>query len=65
MTNEQLREARAKLGATQAELAIALGVSIPTIQNWERGTHRIPKPAALLVKGWDRWGYIPSKDWLS
>lgn len=38
---EILRELRERLGYTQAELADKLGVSLNTVNNAERGVHRI------------------------
>ena len=41
---------RAKLGLTQEDFAVAFGVSIGTVRNWEQGRRRPDGPArALLV----------------
>jgi putative transcriptional regulator len=40
---EELRAMRAKLGATQADLAAFIGVSLPTVRSWEQGTRPCPK----------------------
>ncbi len=37
MTGAEIREARARLGLTQVQLADALGVSPNTLARWERG----------------------------
>ncbi len=41
-TIEQLRQARAALGWTQAEVAESAGVSLPTIKRLERGNGVLP-----------------------
>ncbi|MDL1965754.1 MAG: transcriptional regulator [Thermodesulfobacteriota bacterium] len=38
-----IKELRNKLGLTQEQFAQKVGVTFPTINNWERGT-RIPHP---------------------
>lgn len=40
MTPEQFKEWRQIMGFTQGEAALALGVSKPTIENYERGQRR-------------------------
>lgn len=40
MTPEQIRELRARLGLTQAELASRLHVSQGTVADWERGKNQ-------------------------
>jgi DNA-binding transcriptional regulator YiaG len=62
MTPRELVAARKRLGLTQTQLAIAVGVSLPTISNWERGVHRIPPPAAKLIAEWARRGTIPARN---
>ncbi len=46
MTKEQIRELRRRLGLTQFQLAVRLGVTLATIQRWEAGTSK-PSPLAL------------------
>lgn len=41
LTNDDLRNLRAKAGLTQEEAARILGVSIGTLRNWEQGRSRI------------------------
>lgn len=48
MSPEQIREARAGLGMTQAEFAAALGSDIRTVQRWEAG-ERSPRGAAARM----------------
>lgn len=43
MERNDLRERRKALGLSQMELARLVGVSLPTIQIWERGVSK-PKP---------------------
>jgi transcriptional regulator with XRE-family HTH domain len=51
MTPEEFRAARAALGLSQAKMAQRLGVEGNTVWRWEKGTHPIPKWAAIIVKG--------------
>lgn len=44
----QAADARAKVGATQAEFAELLGVSVRTLQDWEQG-RREPSGAARTL----------------
>src|SRR5688572_28927371 len=44
----QSRAARALLNWTKAELASAAGISLPTLQRFENGTHT-PSPASLAA----------------
>jgi transcriptional regulator with XRE-family HTH domain len=37
-----IREARTRLGMTQAEAAYAIGVTVSTLNRWENG-HHIPR----------------------
>ena len=46
MIVEDLRGARRDAGISQEEVALAVGVSVPTIQSWETG-RRSPGLAAL------------------
>ncbi len=52
MTKEQIRELRQRLGLTQFQLAVRLGVTLATIQRWEAGTAR---PSPLAVEKLNRW----------
>lgn len=36
MTGAEIREARLKKGLTQQELAVKIGVSLNSVNNWER-----------------------------
>jgi transcriptional regulator with XRE-family HTH domain len=36
---EMLKSRRQAVGLTQKQVADALGLTVPTIQSWERGTH--------------------------
>lgn len=44
-----LREHRAALGMTQAELAVQLGVAPNTVARWERGERRIEHPRLVRL----------------
>ena len=50
MNGLDIKEIRAHLGVTQAELAKRLGVSERTVQNWESGT-TIPESKHALLRG--------------
>jgi repressor LexA len=50
----ELKEARARLGLTQGQLALALGVSRLSVVRWEAGLHRIPFTVTLAVKYLER-----------
>ena len=41
---------RKKLGKSQSELALMIGVSVATLQNWEQGRRRPEGPAWALLK---------------
>lgn len=47
VTPDQLRDARKAAGYTQAELAKLVGVSMRTVENWERGDTPITELAKL------------------
>jgi DNA-binding transcriptional regulator YiaG len=53
-TPEQIKKARARLGMTQREFALALGLTGKkcwrTIQNWELGYRVAPKYLSLAIK---------------
>ena len=40
---------RAKLGASQAEFALMIGVSVATLRNWEQGRREPQGPARALL----------------
>ena len=45
-----IKSIRLKLGKSQSELALMIGVSLATLQNWEQG-RRLPEgPARALLK---------------
>lgn len=46
---DDVKAVRAKLGASQALLARFLGVSVQTLQKWERGTRPVPTIAARYL----------------
>lgn len=41
---------RAKLGTSQAELALMIGVSVATLRNWEQGRRTPDGPALALLR---------------
>jgi putative transcriptional regulator len=41
---------RAKLGASQAEFALMIGVSVATLRNWEQGRRKPDGPALALLR---------------
>lgn len=41
---------RAKLGASQAEFAMMIGVSVATLRNWEQGRRTPDGPALALLR---------------
>jgi putative transcriptional regulator len=45
-----VRAIRNKLGKSQSEFALMIGVSIATLQNWEQGRRRPEGPAQALLK---------------
>ena len=50
MTPDELREARARLGLTQAQLAEWLAVGLRTVKGWESGRSPVPKAVELALK---------------
>jgi transcriptional regulator with XRE-family HTH domain len=50
MDGDELKAARARLGLTQAQVAIELGVHAMTVSKWETGQRGIPEPVARLVQ---------------
>lgn len=49
-----VRAIRNKLGKSQSEFALLIGVSIATLQNWEQGRRRPEGPAQALLRIADR-----------
>lgn len=45
-----IRAIRLKLGRSQSEFALMIGVSVSTLQNWEQGRRRPAGPAQALLK---------------
>lgn len=47
---DDVRAVREKLGTTQAESALMIGVSVATLRNWEQGKRAPDGPALALLK---------------
>ena len=45
-----VRGVRAKLGASQTEFALMIGVSVATLRNWEQGRRTPDGPALALLR---------------
>jgi putative transcriptional regulator len=45
-----VKSVRAKLGASQAEFALMIGVSVATLRNWEQGRRTPEGPALALLR---------------
>ncbi len=45
-----VRAIRSKLGKSQNEFALLIGVNVATLQNWEQGRRRPEGPAQALLK---------------
>ncbi len=45
-----VRAVRAKLGASQMEFALMIGVSVATLRNWEQGRRTPDGPALALLR---------------
>jgi putative transcriptional regulator len=45
-----VRAIRRKLGKSQSEFALMIGVSVATLQNWEQGRRKPEGPAQALLK---------------
>jgi putative transcriptional regulator len=45
-----VRAIRTKIGKSQSEFALLIGVSIATLQNWEQGRRRPEGPAQALLR---------------
>ena len=50
ITAIDVRSIRHKLGKSQSEFALMIGVSVATLQNWEQGRRRPEGPAQALLK---------------
>ena len=50
MTKEEFRQARERLGLTQAQLAAELGVTLNAVQKWEMGERPIKQITAMAVQ---------------
>lgn len=53
MTPQDLQNARTARNMTQAQFAQALGVSLPSISNWERGISPVPSYIPIVVASLD------------
>lgn len=47
---DDVRATRLKLGKSQEEFALMIGVSVGTLQNWEQGRRRPDGPARALLR---------------
>jgi putative transcriptional regulator len=45
-----VKAVRSKLGASQAEFALMIGVSVSTLRNWEQGRRTPDGPALALLR---------------
>lgn len=45
-----IRAIRRKLGCSQSQFALMIGVSVSTLQNWEQGRRRPLRPAQALLR---------------
>lgn len=45
-----VKAVRARLGQSQSEFALMIGVSVGTLRNWEQGRRRPEGPALALLK---------------
>ena len=48
--SDDIRGIRAKLGLSQSEFALMIGVSVATLQNWEQGRRNPEGPARALLR---------------
>jgi putative transcriptional regulator len=46
----EVKGVRAKLGASQSEFALMIGVSVATLRNWEQGRRTPEGPALALLR---------------
>lgn len=49
-TPVDVKAVRKRLGKSQAEFALMIGVSVATLQNWEQGRRRPEGPAQALLR---------------
>jgi putative transcriptional regulator len=49
-TPVDVKAIRGRLGKSQVEFALMIGVSVATLQNWEQGRRRPEGPAQALLK---------------
>jgi transcriptional regulator with XRE-family HTH domain len=54
MESDELKEKRAALGLTQAQLAEILGVKPNTVARWERGLLPVPRTVELAMETVER-----------
>ena len=47
---DDIRKIRARLGLSQSEFALMIGVSVATLQNWEQGRRNPEGPARALLR---------------
>jgi len=47
---DDVRAIRAKLGKSQSEFALMIGVSVGTLQSWEQGRRQPEGPARALLR---------------
>jgi putative transcriptional regulator len=47
---EAVKDIRARLGQSQEEFALMIGVSVATLRNWEQGRRRPDGPALALLR---------------
>ncbi|TVR57797.1 MAG: helix-turn-helix domain-containing protein [Spirochaetaceae bacterium] len=47
---QDVRSIRQRLGKSQSQFALMIGVSVATLQNWEQGRRRPEGPAQALLK---------------
>ena len=45
-----VKAVRGKLGASQSELALMMGISVATLRNWEQGRNNPEGPALALLR---------------
>lgn len=50
LKGEEVRAIRYKLGQSQSEFALMIGVTLATLQGWEDGRHHPDGPALALLR---------------
>jgi putative transcriptional regulator len=50
MPSADVKAIRAKIGKSQSQFALMIGVSVSTLQNWEQGRRRPDGPAQALLR---------------